>query len=129
MSKERIDKITTAIKDSTYEEKATIFSRTFSSGAFSSAKLENKLALYSLICLVTKKLRVKDGDLTVKEVIEKILNRPIIGIDGFDQYLIGISIVCEDLLYGVNEIDNFGFTDSKQIINKIKELLNEWLPF
>ena len=85
--------------------------------------------LISLICLVTKKLREKDGNLTVKVVIEKILQRPLIITESFDSFLIGLSIICEDFLYQTTEIDNFGFTDSKQIIAKIKELLNEWFPF
>jgi hypothetical protein len=91
--------------------------------------LANKLALISLICLVTKKVREKDGHMTVKDVIGKILQRPLIETDNFDSFLIGLSIICEDMLHNVTEIDNFGFTDSKQIINKIKELLNEWCPF
>lgn len=113
----------------TYDEKVSFYIRNFSSGQFSSGKLSNKLALISLICLVTKKLREKDGNLTVKVVIEKILQRPLFYTEAFDAFLIGLAIVCEDFLYEVKEIDNFGFTDSKQIISKIKELLNEWCPF
>ena len=129
MSKEILDKISFDFQNLTYEEKVGFYIRNFSTGSFSSGKLSNKLALISLICLVTKKLREKDGNLSVKQVIEKILQRPLIYSQSFDSFLIGLSIICEDFLYEVKEIDNFGFTDSKQIINKIKELLNEWLPF
>ena len=129
MSKEALDKFQSEFPNLSYEEKVSFYVRNFSTGAFSSGKLSNKLALISLICLVTKKLREKDGNLTVKVVIEKLLQKPLNPIDSFDSFLIGLAIICEDFLYGVTEIDNFGFTDSKQLINKIKELLNEWLPF
>lgn len=129
MSKELLHKFNERFDELTHEEKINFYISKFSSGAFSSGKLDNKLALISLICLVTKKLREKDGNLTVKAVIEKILQRPLNGTIAFDAFLIGLSIVCESFLYGVTEIDNFGFKDSKQIINKIKELLNEWFPF
>lgn len=129
MSKEVLDKFQSEFPNLSYEEKVSFYVRNFSTGAFSSGKLSNKLALISLICLVTKKLREKDGNLTVKVVIEKILQRPLIITESFDSFLIGLSIICEDFLYQTTEIDNFGFTDSKQIIAKIKELLNEWFPF
>ena len=129
MSKETLDKFQSEFPNLSYEEKVSFYVRNFSTGAFSSGKLSNKLALISLICLVTKKLREKDGNLTVKVVIEKILQRPLIITESFDSFLIGLSIICEDFLYQTTEIDNFGFTDSKQIIAKIKELLNEWFPF
>ena len=129
MSKEILDKFQSEFQKLSYEEKISFYVRNFSTGAFSSGKLSNKLALISLICLVTKKLREKDGNLTVKVVIEKILQRPLIITESFDSFLIGLSIICEDFLYQTTEIDNFGFTDSKQVIAKIKELLNEWFPF
>ena len=129
MNKQQLDKFQSEFQNLSYEEKFSFYVRNFSTGAFSSGKLSNKLALISLICLVTKKLREKDGSLTVKVVIEKILQRPLMVTESFDSFLIGLSIICEDFLYQTTEIDNLGFTDSKQIIAKIKELLNEWFPF
>jgi hypothetical protein len=129
MNKEQFEKYNFDFQNLSYEDKVGFYIRNFSTGRFYSEKLSNKLALISLICLVTKKLREKDGNLTVKNVIEKVLQRPLISTQSFDSFLIGLAIICEDFLYGVTEIDNFGFTDSKQIINKIKELLNEWVPF
>lgn len=129
MNKQQLDKFQSEFQNLSYEEKISFYVRNFSTGAFSSGKLSNKLALISLICLVTKKLREKDGSLTVKVVIEKILQRPLIVTESFDSFLIGLSIICEDFLYQTTEIDNLGFTDSKQVIAKIKELLNEWFPF
>lgn len=129
MSKEILAHCQDYFSELSYEEKVGFYIRNFSTGGFSSKKLSNKLALISLICLVTKKLREKEGNLTVQNVISKILKRPLNNTQGFDSFLIGLAIICEDFLYEVDEIDNFGFTDSSQIINKIKELLNEWFPF
>ena len=129
MSKEKLCKVQNVFDELSYEEKVGFYIRNFSTGAFSSGKLSNKLALVSLICLVTKKLREKDGNLSVRVVIEKILQRPLYHTEAFDSFLIGLAIICEDFLYETKEIDNLGFTDSKQIIAKIKELLNEWFPF
>ena len=129
MSKETVQEFNSNFQKLSYEEKVSFYSKNFSTGAFTSEKLANKLALISLLALTTKKLREKDGNLTVKVVIEKILQRPLFYTESFDAFLIGLSIVCEDFLYETKEIDNFGFTESKQIIAKIKELLNEWFPF
>jgi hypothetical protein len=38
-------------------------------------------------------------------------------------------MLVDDLSYGVSKFNSYGLTDSKQIINKIKELLNTWTPF
>ena len=111
MNKQQLDKFQSEFQNLSYDEKISFYIRNFSTGAFSSGKLSNKLALISLICLVTKKLREKDGNLTVKVVIEKILQRPLIVTESFDSFLIGLSIICEDFLFGVKEIDNFGFTE------------------
>jgi hypothetical protein len=125
-----VEKFTKELSELSYKEQCNIYSRNFSSGYLSSEKLSNKIALISLICLITKKLREKSqADITVKEVIEKILGRTLVRSSALDNYLYGLSIVCEDLLYGVTIIDTFGFTNSGEIINKIKELLNEWSPF
>ena len=129
MSKETVQEFNSNFQKLSYEEKVSFYSKNFSTGAFTSEKLANKLELISLLALTTKKLREKDVSLSVKNVIEKLLQRPLNENESFDYFLIGLSIICEDFLFGVKEIDNFGFTESKQIINKIKELLNEWLPF
>lgn len=129
MSKEKLDTFNLEFNTFSLEEKIAFYTRNFSTGYFSSEKLSNKLALISLICLVTYKMREKDKNITVKTVIEKIIQRQLNTSETFDSFLFGLSIICEDFMYGVKEIDNFGFKDSKQVIQKIKELLNEWMPF
>lgn len=129
MSKEKLNTFSLEFNTFSLEEKIAFYTKNFSTGYFSSEKLSNKLALISLICLVTYKMREKDKNITVKTVIEKIIQRQLSTSETFDSFLFGLSIICEDFMYGVKEIDNFGFKDSKQVIQKIKELLNEWMPF
>jgi len=116
-------------KELSYDDKVSYYSNYFSSGYFLSKKLDNKLLLINLICLVTKKIREQDGQTTCQVVIEKILQHPLRIDSAMDRYLIGLSIVCEDMLYGVTEINPMGLKTSGEIIGKIKELLNEWSPF
>lgn len=112
-----------------YEEKCKFYATHFSSGANSTTRIKDKLILIGLICFVTHKMREKDGSVTVKSVIEKIINKPLMNMNGFEEYLLGLSVVCEDMLYGCKEFDTFGLKTSQDIIDKIRALLNEWMPF
>lgn len=91
--------------------------------------LEDKLALIGLICYLTNKLRIKDPDITCWEVIAKIAFKEGTYTDEYVQSLRGLSIICEDFMYGVTKFPTFGFKSDKEILNKIKEILNNWVPF
>lgn len=117
------------IEDSCYDDKRSIYSAFFSSGAQTSGKLSNKLALINLICLVSQKMSVEGKTVTPKDVIERITGKVLNANNTFDHYLIGLSVVCDDMMFGVTEIGSLGLTNSNDILLKIKELLAEWLPF
>jgi hypothetical protein len=117
------------ITNATYDDKRTIYSSLFSSGTQTSGKMSNKLALISLISLVSQKMSIDNKTVTPKDVIEKIVAHTLNPNDAFDHYLIGLSIICDDMMFGVTDISALGLTSSTDIINKIKELLAEWLPF
>lgn len=113
-----------------YKSKVNIYTRYFSSGNMISGKLEPKLELIKLICFVTFKLRQTNKELTVKEVLEKITGKNLDNVrEGIESYLLGLSIVCEDFLYEVKDIQVSGFNSSQEIIAKIKTILGEWFPF
>ena len=40
-----------------------------------------------------------------------------------------LSILIEDFSYDCTEIDSCGLKTSQEIVNKIKEILNTWIPF
>jgi len=123
------DYVKKAINDAVYDDKRTLYSSFFSSGTQTSGKMNNKLELISLICLVSQKMSIDNKTVTTKDVIEKIVGHVLNYNDSYDHYLIGLSIVCDDMMVGVTEIDSFGLKTSTEIINKIKNILAEWLPF
>lgn len=86
-----------------------------------------KFALISLICFLTKQARQKNPDATCYLVIMKI-------IDGEEsqhdmKFIRGLSVVCTDMMKQCNDFLTFDMKTSKDMVNKIKEILHTWLPF
>ncbi len=91
-------------------------------------KLSDRLVLISLICFSYKHLKAKDNSLTFLILLQKI-TKDFKPNKVFREHLENLAIVCEDFYYGTNEIESFGLTKSKEIIDKIKEILKTWIPF
>jgi len=103
-----------------YNEAKKLYDENFSLGYFGDS-LNNKLILISLIALVSKKTNK-----TPLEIIESITKNS----NKFTaKFIITLAIWSEELGYGCTNIDSCGLTSSKEIINKIKEILNIWVPF
>lgn len=122
-------------KEMNYDLKKSIFLSYFSSGAMTTESFEDKIELYKLICFLTLQMKNKDP-LKYKsslDVLEKIYNREIdktSDANGLDNYLIGLSIVCDDLLYGIYSIQKpENFKNGNEIVDKIKNLIEQWMPF
>lgn len=111
-----------------YEELRGVFNEYFSMFNFTSS-LEDRLALIGLICYLTDKLRIKHPDITCWEVIAKIAFKEGNYTDDYVKSLRGLSIICEDFMQGVSKFPKFGFENDKEVLNKIKEILGNWLPF
>lgn len=115
-----------------YEDKVEIFTKLFSSCSNLSGSFEKKIELINCLCFLSFKMKEKDP-MTYSNtllVLEKLYpaefnekNSP------FKSYLTGLSIVCDDLLYNVKTINNPGFKNAQDIVIKVKELINEWMPF
>ena len=90
--------------------------------------IENKFGLISLICFLTQQARKKNPDATCYQVIMKVL-----GNETFDKYRMefirGLSIVCDDFMKHSSEFLTFGLKTSKAMVDKIKEIIDTWLPF
>jgi hypothetical protein len=112
-----------------YHQKCGFYFNHFSLGSLNSKKLKDKLVLIGLLCFVTQQMRKKDGLITVRDVLEKILGKIITEHTGYEEFLVGLCIICEDLLYNCEECDSFGLKTPQEIISKIKALLSEWTPF
>lgn len=116
-----MDTITT----NSYEELKRIYNKYFSLN-FLGYDISNKFALISLTCYLTNILKAKKPDITHWSVLYKINSKGNTHIP--DDLLMGLSIICSDFAYGCTEFPTFGIED-KKIPEKIKEILNSWIPF
>lgn len=116
------------IKQLSYKDKKQLYSAIFSTGYLASNELNDRLALFSLMTLTYQKLKLKDKSITPLQILMKMTGQ-VEDNSGFYHFLEALSIIIEDLSYGVDKIDSFGIKTSQEIINKIKDLLAMWLPF
>jgi hypothetical protein len=113
-----------------YKELENIYKTYFSTGYLNpkaDAKMtsfERKLELISLICYVTHKTKLKHPDATHYQVIMKLADK--LGLP--DNFIKGLSILCQDLSYSCTEFPNFGLK-GQDIIKEIRGILNTYLPF
>jgi hypothetical protein len=114
----------------TFKDKTDLYEKYFSFGYTLNEDLSDKLKLIHLICLVTFKMRNSEPNITCREVLERILKINLdTRIEGISDYYQTLAIICQDLLYGIKNVDTLGYTNPKDIINDIKKLLENWLPF
>lgn len=110
-----------------YKDLQAIYERYFSLGGIA-GEIDNKFALISLICLLTDNQKKKNPDITCYEVIEKITSK---GRGGRlpEMYLQGLAIVCEDFRKGSNSYNMCGLKSGKEMVDRINDILDKWLPF
>lgn len=95
--------------------------------AYLNVSPENKFALISLICFLTKQARIKNPDATVEQVIQKIKGNDQ---DNSQELLDAITIICEDYLKDKDaKFPIFGAKSAAEIVDKIKEILMSEMPF
>lgn len=111
------------VTDSTsFKELRRCYNEYFSLG-YLDVDINTRFALISLICYVTTKLKEKNPDVTYYQVVYKLGNGLV-----EDDFIKGLSIICEDFAYGCKEFPTFGI-EPKKIPDKIKEILHNRLPF
>ena len=104
-----------------YEELSKLYSEYFSL-YYLGEDFTTKVALISLICYLTEKLRKKKSTITYSQVIKSIDHSLP------EKFVNGLAVVCSDFAYGCKSFPTFGIED-KQIPEKIKEILGKQLPF
>lgn len=109
-----------------YSSKEKIYNRIFSFGNIPS--MQNRFQLISLVAFTTKKLKEKNPNITCLDILMKITSQEKDN-SGFYQFLETLAIISENLSYQCTDFDTYGCKTSQEIINKIKEILNTWLPF
>ena len=111
----------------TYQELQETYA-TYYSLAGLNTSLENKFGLISLICFLTKQAKRKNPDVTCWQVIRKITENDLPSKD-LELFHRGLSIICEDFMQHTTDFLTFDMKTSKDMINKIREILSTWLPF
>jgi len=128
MDRTESSKIISEINSLSFEEKQRIYQSSFSVGYVGSGDLNDRLVLISLVSLSYQKMKEKDQSITPLKLLLKITGQKE-DSSSFYSFLESLAILIEDMCYGVKKIDSCGMKTSQDIINKIKELLNTWIPF
>ena len=128
MDRKAVKEVIAAIEKLDYVDKLSVYQATFGLGCLGNKDLNDKLVLFSLVALVTSKMRAKDSQCTPLKVLMQITGQ-IQDNSGFYQFLEALSIVVEDLMYETDKFDACGLKSSQEIISRIKELLDTWIPF
>ena len=128
MDKHSVDSTVIVLNGMDCNDKRSVYQKVFSLGNFESIDMNDKLMLISLTALTYRKMKEKDVEMTPLKLLMKITGEEKSN-SAFYQFLEALAILVEDLSYGCTKIDPCGMKSSQEIINKIKEILNTWLPF
>ena len=128
MEQNKIDNCVYLLNNVDYIDKKAIYTSVFTFGELDSKNVNDKLILISLLSLVYIKSKEKNPTITPIEILCKILGKQKDDGD-FYRFLEALSIIVEDFAHGCTTADNCGLKTTVEIINKIKEILNTWMPF
>lgn len=108
--------------DLTYRQLRDFYVKNFSLGNINGS-IQDKFTLIALVCRLKFLLSKKKPDVTHYQIIKKIIGEQLP-----EDWIKGVSIVCEDFAYNCNDFPNFGFED-KDMPKEIKRILMNYLPF
>lgn len=109
-----------------YEELQKIYSEYFSL-SYLNTSIDNKFGLISLVCYLTNKIRMKHPDTTCYSVLMKIIEKDIHKYNV--PFIEHLSIICEDFMKYTTNFMNFNLKTKSEIVSKIREILDTWVPF
>jgi len=110
-----------------YDELRQFYKDNFSLGFINTkgrSNIESRFILISLICYVTYKTKLKKPDTTHYQIIMKLSKN--LGLD--DNFIKGLSIICEDFSYDCTDFPTFGL-EGKKILEEIISILKSIMPF
>lgn len=111
-----------------FKELRQLYSEYFSLGYINGnntrSPIENRFVLISLICYVTYKTKLKNPDTTHYQIITKLSQN--LGLP--DEFIKGLSIICEDFSYQCTKFPTFGL-EGKNILLEINAILKTYIPF
>lgn len=126
--KESAKDIISKINKLSYKDKFDVYQSCFSMGYVCTKDMNDRLVLISLVSLTYQKMKEKDKSITPLALLLKITGEKDTN-SSFYSFLEALSIIVEDISFGIEKIDACGMKTSNEIIKKIKELLNTWIPF
>lgn len=106
----------------TYRELSDIYSKNFSLGNLNGG-IQDKFILISLVCKLKLLLSQKKPDVTHYQIIKKIIGEQLP-----ENFIKGLSIICDDFSYNCTDFPNFGF-EPKDMPKEIHKILMNYLPF
>ena len=87
---------------------------------------QNKVALVSIICLLTSKYKQQDVNTTCKDVINKLLKVNPTTLDMTEE----LAEICEGFMSpGFNDYNNYGLKSAKDMRTEILKIMDQELPF
>lgn len=108
----------------TLSEKKDLYSKFFSIGYFN-GDFSDRIGLISLICYITYEKQQQNPKVTPLIILNAIIKKDPLPED----FIEGLSIICEDFMYCCKSFPDFGLKTEKEKIKKIKSVLNTWIPF
>lgn len=121
------------LSELTVEDKKTLFTKCFSSGTNVEGDFSMKIELLTLTCFLSQELqkRFPDQFKTTLDVFDNYVFTPQIDKNsGMGSYIIGLSITCDDLMFGCNNIQKpENYKSAIEVKNRIIQIINSWMPF
>lgn len=120
----------------TLEQQTFAYNQYFSLGSNTSANYQAKLEIIQLVCFYWKYLNKKDPEKykSCVELLQSICQTAIPPISGMDQFIVGLGLICDNLLWGtIDDLVNPNPDKFKKIKDVHNYIINyitqEWMPF
>ena len=107
----------------TYEQKLELYREEYEVWGFKEFATEVKLI--SLVCALTKAARNSTPDVRPFDILVKL--KP--NIKGYAGLYQALSYKCEGLIKFGAVTSNYGYTKASEIVEEIKRILEDWVPF
>ena len=112
-----------------YKELEKFYSDHFSIGYLNASPgtrspFENRLVLISLICYIKYKTSLKNPDVTHYQILMKLSDK--LGLP--EEFIKGLSIVCNDFSYQCTSFPTFGLK-GQDIVREVRAILATYMPF
>lgn len=125
----KVNLLAQELRELSFEEKSRLYTVVYGFGSIASVNITDKLVLISLVGLSSTKLKEKNPGMTTLDFLVAVTKSTKKKDEQFHSFLENLAILVDDLSYATEEFDACGMKNSTEIINKIKEILETWLPF